>query len=65
MPKKTDATRAYFADSDRLRTPVRMTIDPEWLARAKTMADATGLPLSRWIEQLIRAEFDRQAKRSK
>lgn len=48
-----------FQDADRIRKPLRITLDPEWKERAETMAAAAGLPLSRWIEQLIRAEYAR------
>ncbi len=51
----------YFHDRDRLRAPLRITLDPEWRARAEELSKAMGMTLSRWIEQLIRAESTRYA----
>jgi predicted HicB family RNase H-like nuclease len=54
-----------FQDSDRIRKPVRLTMDPDVRERAEAAAAATGLPLSRWIEQLVRAELARIEAKSR
>lgn len=38
-------------------------MDPKWRARAEAMAEARGMVLSRFIETLIRAEHEREARR--
>jgi hypothetical protein len=56
--------QSSFPDADRNRKPLRITMDPDWRQEAQKMADVDGLPLSRWLEQLIRHEFSRREKKA-
>jgi hypothetical protein len=49
----------------RHRLPVRLTLDPAVRAEADRLAEAAGLPLSRYLEQLVRAEVERERRRAK
>jgi hypothetical protein len=42
------------------RLPITLTFDPDWRARADKMAEARGLSLSVFLEQLVRAEYERE-----
>jgi hypothetical protein len=45
----------------RHRLPVRLTLDPAVRAEADRLAEAAGLPLSRYLEQLVRAALEAEA----
>ena len=48
---------------ERKRPMVGLTLDPEVHAEAKRLAAARHLPLSRYIEQLVLAELERERRR--
>ncbi|HEY4120362.1 MAG TPA: hypothetical protein VGM56_20995 [Byssovorax sp.] len=43
-----------------MRIKANLTLDPTWKDRAEKMAEARGLSLSVFVEQLVRAEHERE-----
>ena len=53
------------APTPRKRPLVHYSLDPDEIDAAKQMAEADGLPVARWIGQLIREERGRRERRER